>query len=263
VRIVRRWREALVVGAFGIASMALVSARRAQEASERTDARSRALAERLRGALATIDARDSALGVVELALKKARAHELGLAAFASSDSFVVALAGDVELPTATPVVFVPTPEGVAFSPMRGPTVAVIPKPARDSAIDFSPRAPALTPLLFLPRRPRLDGAARVFAVAFAAGDGLNAWLHLDRDVGGYIDSWHTADKLAHGAMGAVITQSALNAGVPRRWAAPITCAGAVGFEYSQGFVSWKDALAGCSGAVAATIIDKVAEGLRR
>lgn len=261
--IVRLWKEALVVGAFGIALMALVSARRAREASERTDARSLALAERLRDALATIDARDSAVGVAELELRKARAREAAAAAPASPDSFVVALAGDVELPTATPVVFAPTPEGVAIPPMRGPTVAVIPETARESAIDHAPRTPALTSLLFLPRQRRLDGAARVFALAFAAGDGLNAWLHFDRDVGGYVDSWHTADKLAHGAMGAVIAQSALNAGVPRRWAAPITCAGAVGFEYSQGFVSWKDALAGCSGAVAATIIDKVAEGLRR
>ena len=103
----------------------------------------------------------------------------------------------------------------------------------------------------------------MFAFAFMAGDGLNAWLHFDRDPGGYVDTWSTIDKLAHGAMGAVITQSALNVGVPRRWAAPITCAGAVGFEYSQGYVSWKDALAGCSGAVIATGIDWVASEIRR
>src|SRR3954471_19608904 len=71
----------------------------ARRATERAGLRERALDERLRGALATIASRDSALQVVELELSAARTMALTVAEtpLASRDSFVVALAGQVPL----------------------------------------------------------------------------------------------------------------------------------------------------------------------
>jgi hypothetical protein len=49
-------------------------------------------------------------------------------------------------------------------------------------------------------------------------------------------------------MGALLSMSAIDAGVRPPWAIALTCAGAAGFEWSQGYASRKDLIAGCAGA---------------
>jgi hypothetical protein len=97
-------------------------------------------------------------------------------------------------------------------------------------------------------QPRTLGANMTYLSLLSAADFSNAWLHIDRDPGGYVDTWNTQDKLAHAAMGAVLSMSAIDAGVHAPWAVAFTCAGAAGFELSQGYVSRKDIIAGCAGA---------------
>jgi len=96
--------------------------------------------------------------------------------------------------------------------------------------------------------PRSRAANMTYLTLLASADLSNAWLHIDRDPGGYVDVWNTQDKLAHAAMGAVLSMSAMDAGVRAPWAVASTCAGAAGFEWSQGYVSRKDIIAGCAGA---------------
>jgi len=100
----------------------------------------------------------------------------------------------------------------------------------------------------LPRAPRTLAADAAYLSLLATADLGNAWLHIDRDRGGYIDVWNTQDKLAHAAMGAVLSMTAIDAGVRAPWAVALTCAGAAGFEWSQGYASRKDLIAGCAGA---------------
>ena len=96
--------------------------------------------------------------------------------------------------------------------------------------------------------PRTLAADAAYFSLLATADLGNAWLHIDRDRGGYLDVWNTQDKLAHAAMGAVLSMSAIDAGVRPPWAVALTCAGAAGFEWSQGYASRKDLIAGCAGA---------------
>jgi hypothetical protein len=98
--------------------------------------------------------------------------------------------------------------------------------------------------------PRL-GPTPVYAVSLVAGAGANALLHYDPDRGGYADSWGTEDKWTHFALGALLAQSSMEMGVPARWSVPLTCAGAIGYEASQGYMSWRDATASCGGAITA------------
>lgn len=92
---------------------------------------------------------------------------------------------------------------------------------------------------------------RWYAGALFGGVALNAALGIDRDPGGYRDSWTTPDKWQHFSVAMFLTERAGMMRVPMRWAVPITCATAVGWEFSQGHVSGKDIGAGCAGAVSA------------
>ena len=126
-------------------------------------------------------------------------------------------------------------------------VAALPPRMSDSiGLDAPPRR-AFHALL-TPRAPRMLAANAAYFGILATADLGNAWLHIDRDPGGYLDVWNTQDKLAHGAMGAVLSMAAIDAGVRPPWAVALTCAGAAGFEWSQGYASRKDLIAGCAGA---------------
>lgn len=88
-----------------------------------------------------------------------------------------------------------------------------------------------------------------YAGALAAGVVANAVFGIDRDAGGYShESWTSPDKWQHFSVAAFLVDRAAQMRVPLRWAVPLTCAAAVGFEYSQGHVSAPDAVVGCSGA---------------
>jgi len=150
-------------------------------------------------------------------------------------------------------------------PIRACAVSATTQPER--AANDSVLPPRDVPLhlardgLLTPRRPRVLSAKAAYFGVLATADLGNAWLHIDRDPGGYLDVWNTQDKLAHGAMGAVLSMTAIEAGVRAPWAVAITCAGAAGFEWSQGYASRKDFIAGCAGAAVGAGIHWGAEKL--
>lgn len=118
---------------------------------------------------------------------------------------------------------------------------------KDSALTIADAR--LTALAHEPVQKPLLGPIR-YSLLFAAGDFANAKLHFDSDRGGYKDAWTGIDKVAHGLAGALLTTTAIDLGVKPKWAALITCGGAVGFEFSQGYASGKDAAYGCASAFA-------------
>lgn len=123
--------------------------------------------------------------------------------------------------------------------------------ARDTVIaSLTATVLSLTP-------PSPTRAAWTYGGAVTAGVVANRFLHVDTDHGGYTDLWSTRDKLAHAAVGFALSTTAMEMGVRPRIAVLLTCLGATGFEFSQGYVSRKDIVMGCGGAVAAPIVRKV------
>lgn len=84
----------------------------------------------------------------------------------------------------------------------------------------------------------------VLVVALAA----NAIFKLDPDVGGYQDRWLTIDKLVHFAIAYAIVILGRLAGARQAVVLGGLLLAAVLFEYTQGFVSWRDIVAGWAGA---------------
>lgn len=98
------------------------------------------------------------------------------------------------------------------------------------------------------QRRRMDSGT--FTALLFAGVWANGAFGIDRDVGGYRDEW-TLDKYTHGLAAGVLTFGAMTAGVPRDLAALGICAASGAFEVSQGYVSNRDFIASCGGALVA------------
>jgi hypothetical protein len=98
------------------------------------------------------------------------------------------------------------------------------------------------------QRRRMDRGT--FTALLFAGVWANGAFGIDRDVGGYRDAW-TLDKYTHGLAAGVLTFGAMTAGVPRDLAALGICAASGAFEVSQGYVSNRDFIASCGGALVA------------
>jgi hypothetical protein len=98
------------------------------------------------------------------------------------------------------------------------------------------------------QRRRMDSGT--FTALLFAGVWANGAFGIDRDVGGYRDEW-TLDKYTHGLAAGVLTFGAMTAGVPRDLAAVGVCAAGGAFEVSQGYVSNRDFIASCGGALVA------------
>jgi hypothetical protein len=79
----------------------------------------------------------------------------------------------------------------------------------------------------------------------------NYVFKIDRDPGGYRDSYGTSDKLAHFNTGYFLAARAIDVNVPVGWSVLLTCAAGYAFEHTQGYVSNRDAVAACSGALTA------------
>jgi hypothetical protein len=84
----------------------------------------------------------------------------------------------------------------------------------------------------------------------------NGVFGIDRDAGGYIDEW-TLDKYTHGLAAGVLTFGAMTAGVPSTYAALGICAAGAAFEVTQGYVSNRDIVADCGGALTAWVWHRV------
>jgi hypothetical protein len=162
---------------------------------------------------------------------------------------------------------IPSATASGLSPTRScsePRAAVDAARNADSAAAPERGHPPLSTQRWLVRRTgRVIRADAAYLGVLATADLGNAWLRIDRDPGGYSDVWNTQDKLAHAAMGALLAESAIEAGVRPPWAVALTCAGAVGFEFSQGYVSRKDIIAGCGGAAVGAGVRWGAAKLRR
>ena len=98
------------------------------------------------------------------------------------------------------------------------------------------------------QRRRMDSGT--FTALLFAGVWANGVFRIDRDVGGYRDEW-SLDKYTHGLAAGVLTFGAMTAGVPRDLAAVGICAASGAFEVSQGYVSNRDFIASCGGALVA------------
>lgn len=92
---------------------------------------------------------------------------------------------------------------------------------------------------------------RWYVIANGSALLINRFVHIDVDHGGYRDQWLSRDKFDHYRSALYMTMVANAMHVRWRYAIPITCASAVGFEYTQGYVSWRDAAWSCAGAASA------------
>ena len=101
--------------------------------------------------------------------------------------------------------------------------------------------------------------AGLYALLLSGGVAYNAACPLgtlcDRDAGGYVDTYHTIDKVAHASTAAALTSFAIQGGVQPEAALLLTIAGGVGFELTQtqggGYYSGRDVVANSAGAVLA------------
>lgn len=224
--VLRRWRDLAMVVLAGAVVAAHVEGRHARTRATSLEARLRA---------------------TELALVAERSDRPRAQATESAPSPILACAPERETVVTSRVavtaidsaVAAPAPDTLA----RDDTEIHLPLPAIEQVPGPQSRIPTVP-------RPRL-GPTPVYALSLVAGAGANALLHYDPDRGGYVDSWGTEDKWTHFALGALLAQSSMEMGVPARWSVPLTCAGAVGYEASQGYMSWRDATASCGGAVMA------------
>jgi len=92
-------------------------------------------------------------------------------------------------------------------------------------------------------------STRTYGWWLAAGLATNVVARLDRDPGGYRDTWFTVDKWQHLNAGMLLTDGALIMRVPPRRAVLLTCLAATGYELTQGYVSRKDIAVGCGGSL--------------
>jgi uncharacterized protein YfiM (DUF2279 family) len=102
-----------------------------------------------------------------------------------------------------------------------------------------------------------------FGGALATALVANTIWNIDRDPGGYPDTWKTPDKLNHMNQGYFLSTAGMAMGVRPWWAAGLTCAAAAGFEVTQGYISSKDIIAGCAGAAAASGASWVRKRVKR
>ena len=95
----------------------------------------------------------------------------------------------------------------------------------------------------------------VFFGAMAAGLVVNSFVHVDKDPGGYRDTWNTEsafpDKVVHGLAAFALTSVGVDLKVRPMISAMTTCAAGAIFEKTQGYVSRYDIGADCAGAALA------------
>jgi hypothetical protein len=107
----------------------------------------------------------------------------------------------------------------------------------------------------------------MYAAGQAGALALNVAFPIQRDPGGYKDSWVGGDKLIHANIAFMLTDGGIGLGA-RPWvAASITCLSAYAFEHTQaiggGYVSNRDAVASCAGAWAAVVVRRFDRAMRR
>jgi hypothetical protein len=104
-----------------------------------------------------------------------------------------------------------------------------------------------TPAISPPER-HLRARELIYLLLLAAAVTANAVFQLDPDPGGYQDRWLTIDKMVHFAVAYAVVIAGRMAGVRQSIVLGGITAAAVAFEYTQGFVAWRDIIAGWAGA---------------
>jgi hypothetical protein len=100
----------------------------------------------------------------------------------------------------------------------------------------------------------LRGGERALVAGAVVVDGTNAIWRYDTDVGGYHDRWQSKDKIVHAAFGYVATDGCGVFGGRRFVCAGLVGFGGLGWEYSQGVRSNKDAYATLGGALTNAVL---------
>ena len=91
----------------------------------------------------------------------------------------------------------------------------------------------------------------VFLLLLAAAVASNAIFQLDPDNGGYADRWLTLDKMVHFAFAYAVVIAGRLVGIRQSVVLGGVALAAVAFEYTQGFVSYRDIIASWAGAATA------------
>jgi hypothetical protein len=109
---------------------------------------------------------------------------------------------------------------------------------------------------------RVPFPTETYATGLVLGVAANAIWKLDQDPGGYPDKWLTMDKAVHLNVAHFLTARSMRMGVHPGWAFGLTCAAAIAFEKSQGYVSSKDIAVGCAGSGLAVVERWLAKRVR-
>ncbi len=91
----------------------------------------------------------------------------------------------------------------------------------------------------------------IYLLMLTLGVAANAIFQIDPDIGGYQDRWLTIDKIIHFAIAYAVVIAGRAAGVRQTIVLAGIMLAAVAFEYTQGFVAWRDIVAGFAGALLA------------
>ena len=95
----------------------------------------------------------------------------------------------------------------------------------------------------------------VYLAAMAAGTQLG---RLDHDAGGYDrQRFYLSKFIAHGTAGFTLESLAERAHVAPWLALAGTCAGAIGYEYAQGYPNRRDMANGCGGALVSYLYGRI------
>lgn len=100
-------------------------------------------------------------------------------------------------------------------------------------------------------RSRFRARDAIYLLLIGAAVAANGVFQLDADPGGYPDRWLTIDKMIHFAIAYAVVIAGRMFGVRQSVALGGIIVAAVAFEFTQGFVSWRDILAGIAGALVA------------
>jgi hypothetical protein len=102
-----------------------------------------------------------------------------------------------------------------------------------------------------PTKSGFTGRDAAYIALAALAIAANGIFKLDPDIGGYQDRWLTIDKMVHFAIAYAVVIAGRLFGARQAVVVATVIVGAVAFEFTQGFVSWRDILAGWAGAASA------------
>ena len=126
-----------------------------------------------------------------------------------------------------------------------------------SSIRLSALTLAIALMLGASRPASAQHRTAIAVTALGAGVVANRIWHYDVDHGGYVDSFRTPDKMEHFAIASTLTFTAIDFGAKPSVSALAVCGAGWGYELTQGWVSWRDGVASCTGAFSAYVFHRL------